>query len=136
MNVYIYILYNIYIHIYIYIYIYTCVYMCIYIHTYIYVYYNNLLCIYIYIYSYSYACTRRLTSRTVLELGSCSVQRISSEKALTTCTSQSPSSAAMRPLTLVVHRQNPWDLDSSRNNFILHCTASLHHMTAADLSCW
>ena len=57
------------------------------------------------------ACTWRLMSRTVLDLGRSNTQRFSSENALMTCTTQSPSSAAMRPLMLVLHRQKPSDLD-------------------------
>ena len=57
------------------------------------------------------ACTWRLMSRTVLELGRSSTQMFSSENALMTCTTQSPLSAAMRPRMLVSHRHTPSDLD-------------------------
>ena len=70
------------------------------------------------------ACTQRLTSRTVLDPGRFNEQRLSSEKAFTTCTTQSPSSAAILLLTQVLHRQNPSDLDSSQHSFRLHYTAS------------
>ena len=85
------------------------------------------------------ACTRRLMSRTVLELGRSSTQRFSSEKALTTCTTQSPLSDAMRPLMPVLHRHKPSDLDlgpkglepkwlRSTSHYITSHYITLHHI--------